>query len=330
MTAPVTAGVPGPSRARARRKARFTFDNVSFFLVFLGLPLALFLTFVIWPFIQAAFYSLTDWGGFSADFNFVGFANFERLLNDATFLRALTNNVILAIVIPVVTLGIALLFATLVTVGGRGVGQTVGVRNSGFYRVVSFFPYVIPAVVTGVMFSKVFDPSSGLMNALLGAVGLGSLQQNWLGQVSTAMPTAMFVIVWGFVGFYMLLFIAAIKSIPAEVFEAARLDGAGRARTAVSITIPMIRENIQTAWIYIGIAALDMFVYMHALQGGTGGPDNSTLVMPQYLFRLAFSQNQYGYASAMGVAMAVVTLVFAAVVILINRLTGGGERKGSR
>ncbi|MFV0427344.1 MAG: carbohydrate ABC transporter permease [Beutenbergiaceae bacterium] len=308
---------------RARRKAQWTFDNISFFLVFLGLPVTLFLTFVIWPFIQAMFYSLTNWSGFSPEFDIIGLENFVRLFKDATFLTALGNNVKLAIVVPVVTIALALLFASLVTIGGRGIGRTVGVRNAGFYRVVSFFPYVIPAIVIGILFSAVFDPSNGLLNALLPE----ALRQNWLGQVSTAMPSSMFVMVWAFVGFYMLLFIAAIKGIPAETFEAARLDGAGRARTMFSITMPMIRENIQTAWIYLGIAALDAFVFMQALNN-SGGPDNSTLVMPQYLFRMGFIQGQAGYASAMGVIMAAVTLLFAAVIFGLFRLVGGRGGKG--
>lgn len=323
MTTPVTgAGAPAPrSGVRARRKARWTFDNISFFLVFLVLPLALFLLLVIWPFIQAVFYSLTNWGGFSQEFDFIGLDNYVRLINDKTFLTALGNNIQLAVVVPIVVILVALIFASLVTVGGRGIGQTVGVRHSGFYRVVSFFPYVIPAVVTGVIFAKVFDPSNGLLNGLLPT----ALEQNWLGQVSTAMPASMFVIIWGLIGFYMLLFIAAIKAIPAEIFEAARLDGAGRLRTMFSLTLPNIRENVQTAWIYLGIAALDAFVFMHILNN-SGGPDNSTLVMPQYLFRLAFAQNQFAYASAVGVAMAVVTLVFAGLIFGLNRLTGGSTR----
>ncbi|MFV0254071.1 MAG: carbohydrate ABC transporter permease [Beutenbergiaceae bacterium] len=320
MTAVSTGGAP-KSQARAPRKGRWTFDNVSFFAVFLVFPLLVFLTLVIWPFLQAVFYSFTDWGGFSADFNIIWFDNYVRLVQDDTFLTALGNNVQLAIFIPIITLALSLLLATLVTVGGRGIGQTVGVKNSGFYRVVSFFPYVIPGVVTAVIFTKVFDPSNGLLNGILP----DALEQNWLGQVSTAMPASMFVIIWGFVGFYMLLFIAAIKAIPAEIFEAARLDGAGRIRTLLSVTIPSIRENIQTAWIYLGIGALDAFIYMSVLNSA-GGPDNSTLVMPQYLFRLAFSQTQYGYASAVGVAMAIVTLIFAGVIFTLNRLTGGSTR----
>lgn len=314
MTAPVpTGGAP----TRARRRARWTFDSVSFFVVFLGLPVTLFLVFVIWPFIQAGFYSLTDWGGFTTEFNIIGLDNFTRLLGDDRFLTALGNNIELAVFVPLLTIGIALLFATLVTIGGRGIGQTTGVRSSGFYRVVSFFPYVIPVVVTGVLFAQVFRPDSGLLNALLPE----AWQQNWLGQVSTAMPMSMFVIIWGYIGFYMLLFIAAIKDIPAEVLEASRLDGAGRLRTAFSITIPMIAGNLQTAWIYLGIASLDAFIVMQMLNA-QGGPNNSTLVMPQYLFEM-FKRGQFGYASTIGVAMAVVTLVYAALVFGIVRLLRG-------
>jgi N-acetylglucosamine transport system permease protein len=316
MTAPVpNGGAP----TRARRRARLTFDSVSFMAVFLGVPLALFIVFVIWPFIQAGFYSLTDWGGFSRDFNFIGLDNFTRLAGDQRFLTALGNNVKLSLTIPLLTIVIALAFATLVTIGGRGIGQTSGVRGAGFYRVVSFFPYVIPAVVIGVIFARVFDPSSGLLNAVLPQ----AWQQNWLGQVSTAMPASIFVIIWGYIGFYMLLFIAAIKDIPAEVLEAVRLDGASRVRTAFSITIPMIIGNLQTAWVYLGIASLDAFVTM-AILNAQGGPNNSTLVMSQYLFE-NFKKGQYGYASALGVAMAVVTLAYAALVFGVMRIVRGKD-----
>ena len=128
-----------------------------------------------------------------------------------------------------------------------------------------------------------FDPSSGLLNGVLHQDRRSSSFEDfaWLGEISDrAMGASMFVIIWGFVGFYMVLFIAAIKGIPAEMYEAARIDGAGRFRTAISITIPMIRDNIQTAYIYLGILALDAFVYMQALTP-EGGPDNTTLVMTQ-------------------------------------------------
>ena len=135
----------------------------------------------------------------------------------------------------------------------------------------------------------------------------------------------MFVIVWGFVGFYMVLFVAAIKGVPAEIYDAARIDGAGRLRMTFSVTIPLIRDSVQTAYIYLGILALDAFVYTQAL-APEGGPNNSTRVMTQELFKTAFVDGKAGRASAMGVVLAAVTLVFAAIVFIVNRLAGGKER----
>lgn len=294
-------------------------------LVFLVLPLAIFVVFVISPFVQALYYSMTDWTGFSPTMNFVGFRNFVNLFQDDIFLRALRNNVELAIVVPLVTIVVALAIATMVTVGGPSKGGIRGIRASGFYRIISFFPYTVPAIVIGLIWEQVYDPAAGLLNGFLTGIGLTQFKNfAWLGEVTTAMPASMWVIIWSFIGFYTVLFVAAIKGIPAELYEAARIDGAGRFRTAVSLTVPMIRDNVQTAYIYLGIAALDAFVYMQAMNPG-GGPNNTTLTMSQELFTVAFRKGQFGYATAMGVVLAAVTLLFAALVFTVNRLTGGRD-----
>jgi len=327
VTAVVTPLAPGTgARPPVRRRRRkLTLDRVSFLLVFLGLPLAIYVVFVVSPFLQAVYYSLTDWSGFTSTQNFVGLRNYTRVLTDSIFLRAMRNNIILVLVLPLVTIVLALALASLLTVGGSSRGQTRGLRGSDFYRVVSFFPYVIPAIVIGIMWSRIYDPSSGILNGLLTGIGIDSAASfPWLGDERTAMPATIFVIVWGFVGFYMVLFVAAIKGIPAEIFEAARIDGAGRLRTAVRITVPLIRDNVQTAYVYMGILALDAFVYMAALNPG-GGPDNSTLVMSQQLLSTAFTKGQFGVACAMGVVLAVITLVFSGLVFLVNRLLAGRE-----
>ncbi|WP_311770623.1 sugar ABC transporter permease [Arthrobacter sp. AZCC_0090] len=321
-----TAVVPesAPPVVRRRRKP-LTWDKVSFFGVFLGLPLAIYIVFVISPFAQAFYYSMTDWSGFSSKMNFIGLENYRKIFTDDIFMKALGNNILLVIFLPIITIILSLVLATLVTVGGSSKGQIKGLRNSSFYRVVSFFPYTIPAIAIGIMWGQIYDPSGGLLNGMLTSLGLDQFKSYaWLGDKSTAMIATMFVIVWGFVGFYMVLFVAGIKGIPAETFEAARIDGAGRFRTAVSITIPLIRDNIQTAYIYMGILALDAFVYMAALNPG-GGPDNSTLVMAQQLFFTAFTKSQFGLASAMGVVLAIATLIFSGIVFLVNRLTGGDK-----
>jgi N-acetylglucosamine transport system permease protein len=298
----------------------------SFMAVFLGLPLAIYLIFVIYPFGQALYYAMTDWNGFSPQYNFVGLSNFTKLFQDATFMRALLNNIELAIVVPLVTIVLALAIAMVVTVGGPSKGNIRGIRASGFYRVVSFFPYTVPAIVIGIIWAQVYDPSAGILNAFLTKIGLSGFDNfAWLGEVKTAMPASMFVIIWSFVGFYTVLFVAAIKGIPAEIYEAARMDGAGRFRTAIKITLPLLRDTVQTAYIYLGILALDAFVYMQALNPN-GGPNNTTLTMSQDLFNTAFRKGQFGYATAMGVVLAVVTLLLALIVFAVNRLAGGGER----
>lgn len=312
------AGIPLASE-------NLSFDKASFMVVFLGVPLAIFLVFVVSPFVQAIYYSMTDWKGFSPDMNFIGLDNYVKLFHDDKFRTALFNNIKLGIVVPLVTLILALAVASMVTVGGPSRGPVRGLKASSFYRVVSFFPYTVPAIVIGLIWAQVYDPARGILNKLLTSIGLETFTNfAWLGKPSTAMAASMFVIIWSFVGFYAVLFIASIKGISAEVYEAAKLDGASRFRTAISITIPLIRDTIQTAYIYIGIAALDAFVYMMALNP-FGGPDNTTLVMSQDLYNTAFRKGQFGYATSMGVILAIVTLLFATLVFAVNRLTTGND-----
>lgn len=315
------AAAPGRRRRRA-----WTLDRVSFMLVFLGLPLAIYVIFVVSPFLQAIGYSFTNWNGFNTNQEFVGIDNYLRLMNDDVFKKAMANNVLMAIVLPFLVIVIALALATLVTVGGASKGQVRGVKGAGFYRVVSFFPYAVPAIIVGIMWGQIFDPSAGLVNGILTGLGLDQFESfAWLGDSRTAMPVMLFVMLWGFVGFYMVLFVAAIKGVPAETFEAARIDGAGRLRTAWSITLPLIRDNVQTAYVYLGIMAIDAFVYAQALNPN-GGPENSTLVMSQRLLVTAFERGQFGMACAMGVVMGVMTMIFAGLVFIVNNLTGGKDR----
>jgi N-acetylglucosamine transport system permease protein len=314
--------VPAARGGRPRRR-KLTFDRVTFFLAFLGIPLAIFVTFVLIPFGQAIFWAMTDWRGFSPDYNFIGLDNFTKMFQDDVFLKALRNVTLLAIFVPLVTLTLALGVAVAITLGGPSKGPVRGIKGASFYRIVSFFPYVVPAIIVGLIWAQMYDPNAGLLKGLLPKLGLDS----WLGESASAMPALMFVIVWGLVGFYAVLFIAAIKGVPGELYEAAKIDGAGRFRTTISITLPAIRDSVQTAYIYLGIAALDSFVYVQAMLPN-GGPNNGTLTISQRLFNVAFAKQQFGYATAMGVVLAVVTLVFAALVFLVNRLTGGGENEG--
>lgn len=316
------------SRGARWRRKHLTFDKVSFAVVFLGVPLVLYVVLVLSPFVQAVVYSLTSWTGFDTSMSFIGLANYVNAFTDPTFLISVRNSVELVVVLPIVVIALALALASLVTIGGPSNGQVRGVRFGEFYRIVLFFPYIIPAIAVGIMFSQVFDPSNGLLNGLLTSVGLKSFASYpWLGDTRTAMISSMFVMSWASIGFYMVIFVAAIKALPAEIYEAARLDGASRLLIALRVTVPMLRSSIRTSLIYTGIFALDAFVFMSALNPG-GGPDDSTLVISQELFKTAFTKGQFGLACAMGVVLAGITLLYAAIVFLVDRLTGGRETVG--
>jgi ABC-type glycerol-3-phosphate transport system permease component len=311
-----------PATTTHRRWKLPSLESSGFALVFLGLPLAIYVIFVISPFVQAFYYSMTDWSGFSKTMNFVGLANYMALWQDPVFTKAVYNSIVLVVILPPLVIVLSLTLATLVTIGGVTKGEVQGLKHSDIYRVISFFPYTVPAIVIGILWAQMYDPSSGLLNGILTAMGFDFFKSfAWLGDERTAMGASIFVIAWSMVGFYMVLFIAAIKGIPAEVYEAARVDGAGRFRTAISITVPMIRDNIRTAYVYLGILALDAFVYMQALNP-SGGPANSTVVISQHLLNTAFKKGKFGYATSMGATLAIITLIFAALVFLVFWWTG--------
>src|SRR5262249_9168454 len=184
-TSGTTAAAGRPRRAGRQRRMAGR-GRLSFMAVFLGLPLAIYLIFVIYPFGQALYYAMTDWSGFTPAYNFVGLDNFTKLFHDDIFMHALRNNVELAIVGPIVTIALALAIAMVVTVGGPTRGSIRGISGSGFYRVVSFFPYAVPAIVIGLIWAQVYDPSAGILNASLTKVGLSGFENfAWLGETST-------------------------------------------------------------------------------------------------------------------------------------------------
>ena len=291
------------------------YGKYRFIASFLAIPLLLYAVFVVSPYLQAIYISMTDWRGFSANRNFIGLANYVELLGDGRFWRAMWHNALLLIVVPVVTLGIALFLATMTTVAGRrGMIGRGGVRGSRFYQVVFVFPHVVPIVIAGVLFGFFYNPEAGLLNGLLRLVGFEWLTRPWLGDTTFALPAVMAVLIWAFVGFYFVVFSAAMKALPTDVFEAAVLDGAGRVRTFRYITLPMITDSLKTSYIYLGILMLDGFTLLQVMLPD-GGPDGSTEVVAQYLYRAAFTEGRFGYASAIGVALCLVTLALAIVVL---------------
>lgn len=278
---------------------------------FLTPALLLYAVFVLYPYIQAIWISLHQWRGVSANKKFVGLDNYRKIVEDDNFRIALTHNVQLLIVLPIFTIGFAMLFAALFVQGGRGV------RGANFYRVVFFFPQVMSLVVVGVLWQYIYNPNSGIVNGFLSSVGLSSLKRSWLGDTSTALWAVAAVIVWQAVGFYMVLFVAGMQSIPVDYYEAARLDGASRFAQFKDVTLPLLWENIRVAIVYIAIAALDLFTIIQVMTEGK--PQRSSDVAARYMYEQAFKNSQFGYASAIGVVLLILTLGLSIFLLFLSR-----------
>lgn len=276
--------------------------------------LILYGVFVIYPYIQAFYLSLTNWSGVSANRPFVGLDNYRDLLTDGRFLDALMRNGQLLIVLPLGAILLALAFAALFTQGGTGI------LGSGFYRVVYFFPQVISAVIVGILFQYVYNPRYGLLNTTLESMGLDNLTRTWLGDPSTILWAIAFVFIWSAVGFYMVIFIASMQSIPTSFYEAAVLDGATRWRQFRDITLPLMWETIRTTLIYIGIQALDMFVLVQVMTGGgSTSASRNAEVVAVYMYIEAFNKSRWGAAAAVGVILLILTMLLSVFIMRVTR-----------
>ncbi|PZF80418.1 carbohydrate ABC transporter permease [Jiangella anatolica] len=285
-----------------------------FILAFLLPPVGIYAIYMLSPYIQAIYISLTDWSGFTSTQTFIGFDNYVTMWHDDQLRTALRNNVIMVIVVPILTLLLGLFFASMLNVGGRGRGGVVsGVRGSSIYKVVYFFPQVLSVVVIGIVFKYVFAPENagGILNRVLSAVGLGGLQQLWLAEPNYLIWIVVLVMTWSFVGFYVVLFSAAMQSIPRDIYEAALLDGSSRLTTFRRITVPLVWDTVQVGWVYMAIQAMDGFATVHIMLGINGGVQGAGDVLGTAMYREAFAEADFGYAAAIGVLMLGLTMVVA-------------------
>jgi N-acetylglucosamine transport system permease protein len=292
--------------------------RIPFIVGFLAPGLLLYAVFVLSPFVQAFHYSLTNWTGITPEFEYVGFQNFRRLAHDSVFLAALKNNALLLLVVPALTVFLALVYAFLLNVGGSASAGIRGIKGSGFYKLIFFMPQVLSIPVIAVIWSVILEPTkTGLANSALGFLGLDT--KRFLADPDLALWSVIWVVVWGSVGFYLVLFNAAISSVPRELFESAAIDGAGRFQSFARVTLPLLWDTVQTSWVYLAILALDLYALVAVMTVGPGGPDNATQVMSLQIAQNGFQFGRAGYASAMGVVLFFITLVIAAIMLRITR-----------
>lgn len=282
-------------------------DRMAIFLfVFPGLAFFI-LTFVA-PIILSGYYSLTNTIAPGTNVEMVGLSNFkELLLHDERFWVSLRNALLLGLGFVFIQHPICIFFAIML--------DRIGGKAEKWFRTIFFIPCVISVVVISRMWLSLLDPTFGLLNKVLGFLGLEALQHVWLGDSSTALGSLLSILIWSGFGWGLLFYYAGVKGIPEELYEAARLDGATGFRLHWRITVPLLSPVITVQVTLAMITALKQMETVFLTTNG--GPGDSTQFLAVYLYNQAFSASNYGYANAISIMFIIVCLL---VTFLLNKI----------
>ena len=274
-------------------------------LLFVAVPLLIYVFFALIPILYNIYISLFDTNLLTPG-KFVGLKNYARLLKDTTFLRALRNNIFLVIGSLTAHMGLGLFFA-------NAIFQKV--KGSKFFQSVFFLPSVICGVAVGLIWTFVYHGNYGLLNAFLKLIGQGDLQQVWLSNKNLALICIIVVVMWQWVGYHVVIQLAAMRNIPQELYEAAQLDGASEWQQFKNITVPLIRPILKVDAVLIITGALKYYDLVAVMTNG--GPNHATEVMSTYMYYEAFNVLKFGYSSAIGVVLLILCM---SAVMLTNKV----------
>jgi N-acetylglucosamine transport system permease protein len=285
---------------------------------FLAPAIILYLVFVIYPYGRSMYNSLTSWKGVSANQPFVGLYNYERMINDDFFWNALSHNITYLLTIPIITITLSLFLAFMIS---------QRIRGAKFFRITFFFPQVITVISIGVLWSYIYHPTIGIITSLFQALNMESFFQLfgfqgipvWMGDARTVRFSIGTVVVWQAVGFFMVLFLAAMEAIPQTFYEAATIDGANRWHQFRYITLPLLWDTMQTALVFAGLGAFDMFAITRVMVVSGSSTNRPADVLSTYLYEQAFEASRFGYATAIAVSLFLLVLILSALTMRVTR-----------
>lgn len=271
------------------------------------------LMFTIWPTVQALYLSFTNATSLGLNNKFVWLDNYIYMFHDKSFIQALKNTAKLMAVVPVITIFCSLVLAFVL--------NQCKLKEMVLYRTLFYFPNIVSLTVVGIIWSFVFHPNVGIVNKILGAVGLESLQRSWLGDSKTALWCIAFTLLWQAAGYYMVMHIAAMDGISPEIYESATLDGASAWRKLISITMPLMKDIIGITFVLALSGTINLsFVLSQVMTGG--GPNGASSVLLQYMYTQGFVNGNFGYA----MAITVFTLAISVALSMLSRkLTDASE-----
>ena len=301
----------GLSVANTKKKKKN--QNLRAWLFMLPALLLVF-TFSVIPIIASLVLTLFDYSAGLGATKFVGLRNFERLFSDRVFILAMKHSIKFIVVVPIIQI-LSMALAVLVN------RKLPGIK---IFRTMFYIPVVTSMVAVSIIWGFLLG-NTGVVNEMLKAAGLITKSIGFLSSSSTAMLCIMFIVTWQGLGYYMMMYLAGLQAVPAELIEAAKIDGATNLKTFIKITIPQLKPYIWFCSLNSLIAAIGVFDPVMVLT--TGGPNNSTTVINYYSYVTAFKNFEFGYAASIGTVQAILTLIISIVVFAYGK-KGGGMTNG--
>jgi raffinose/stachyose/melibiose transport system permease protein len=272
--------------------------------IFLFPAVIVYTLFQFYPMLSGLYYGFTDWNGFSQTKNFVGMANFTEIISDPLIIKAVKNTIIFTVLVVIFQNGLALFFSILLD-------QKLG--GISLFRAVFFLPVLLSTAVVGFIWSTIFNPIIGSWKPIFQGLGLDTIA-GWdmLGNPAIALYSIIFVMIWQYMGYSMVIYLAGLQSIPKDMYEAANIDGANRWQQFKNVTFPLIAPALTINIILSSIGCLKVFDHVFVLTGG--GPGDASQVVGTAIYTLAFSNNRFGY----GIALSLLLFVCIAIISLIQ------------
>ncbi|HIW34625.1 MAG TPA: sugar ABC transporter permease [Candidatus Paenibacillus intestinavium] len=279
-------------------------------MYFFVLPALLFYcVFWIFPILKLFQYSITDYNGYVQNFNYVGFSNFKTLFKEEILMISIKNTLIYTAITVILGNIIALLIATLLN---------ANIRAKGFYRSAFYIPTLFSAIVVGFIWSYVYMPEEGLIASFFAKIGLAGWDTNFLGSYSKALYSIIAVDIWKNIGVSVIIYLAGLQTVPQEMLEAGRIDGAGKWKLFRFITLPMLATSVTiniTLSVINGLKAFDFPFIMT-----NGGPGISTNTLIYAMYKMAFTDQLFGKAAALGIiSFAIIIFITIVCVLTLNK-----------
>jgi len=310
-TAIVNMGDQHERMAPALRKRRLHRRGMWVGLLFIWPALAICLLFSIYPFARTAVLSFTNWDGLSDHYSYIGWSNYATALSDGIWWQSLGHGLFFAVLALIFMNGLGLLLA---------VAVDSGVRGQSLYRIVFYSPVILSGIVVAIIWKWLYQPYGGPINALFMSAGLGGLSHAWLGDSATAIWAVAITSMWQGVGYPFLLFLAGLQGVPVELYEAARVDGAGKWGLFRHITIPFLVPVGALVSILTILGAMQIFPLVIAMTNG--GPGYDTEVPVLHIYREAFSFFHFGYATALSMIFGVLLFIVSIIQLQVSRRVG--------